>query len=76
LLHEADLYIKNGRRGGSMVVEFNHTERELLISQLEVMILPELRCQIGSGIRKELRDELKKDKVMLTEILEKLKATG
>lgn len=59
-----------------MVVEFNHTERELLISQLEVMILPELRCQIGSGIRKELRDELKKDKVMLTEILEKLKATG
>jgi len=59
-----------------MVVEFNHTERELLISQLEVMILPELRCQIGSGIRKELRDELKKDKLMLTEILEKLKATG
>jgi len=59
-----------------MVVEFNHTERELLISQLEVMILPELRCQIGSRIRKELRDELKKDKVMLTEILEKLKATG
>jgi|APDOM4702015191_1054821.scaffolds.fasta_scaffold1103242_1 hypothetical protein len=57
-----------------MVVELNHTERELLITQLEVMILPELRCQIGSGVRKELRDEMKKEKVALTDILQKLKA--
>jgi hypothetical protein len=59
-----------------MVFELNDTEKELLISQIEVMILPELRCQIGSGIRKVLRDELKKDKIALTNILEKLKATG
>lgn len=57
-----------------MVVDLNHTERDILITQLEVMILPELRCQIGSGVRKELRDEMKKEKVALTEILGKLKA--
>jgi hypothetical protein len=59
-----------------MVVELNHLERDFLINQLEVMILPELRCQIGSGVRKELRDELKKEKAALVEILQKLKSAA
>jgi hypothetical protein len=59
-----------------MVVELNHLERDFLISQLEVMILPELRCQIGSGVRKELRDELKREKAALVEILQKLKSAA
>jgi len=56
-----------------MMIELNDKERELLVQQIEVMILPELRCQIGSRVRKELRDELKHEKVVLTQILEKLK---
>jgi hypothetical protein len=56
-----------------MVIELNIQERNFLIDQLEVMILPELRCQIGSGIRKELRDDLKKEKEILVNIIEKLK---
>lgn len=56
-----------------MVIELNAQERNFLIDQLEVMILPELRCQIGSGIRKELRDDLKKEKEILVNIIEKLK---
>ena len=56
-----------------MVVELTVQERNLLINQLEDMILPELRCQIGSGIRKDLRDVLKKEKETLINIVEKLK---
>jgi hypothetical protein len=56
-----------------MVIELNIQERNFLIDQLEVMILPELRCQIGSGIRKELRDDLKKEKEILVNIIEKLR---
>jgi len=56
-----------------MVVELNHRERDLLVTQLEVMIIPELRCEIASGMPKELRDELKREKATLTQIVEKLK---
>jgi len=59
-----------------MMIELNDNERELLVHQIEVMILPELRCQIGSGVRKELRDEMKHEKVVLTQILEKLKGAA
>jgi hypothetical protein len=72
-------YGNNDERKGenvNMVVELNHLERDFLINQLEVMILPELRCQIGSGVRKELRDELKKEKAALVEILQKLKSAA
>jgi len=56
-----------------MVVELNYKERDLLVTQLEVMIIPELRCEIASGMPKELRDELKREKIVLTHIVEKLK---
>ncbi len=55
-----------------MNVEFEPKERDLLITELE-SILPELRGIIASGVRKDLRDEMKKDKVILYTILEKLK---
>jgi hypothetical protein len=57
-----------------MIVELNEQEKDLLISEIEVNVLPELRCQIGSGVRKEIRDDLKLDKVTLIRIVEKLKA--
>jgi hypothetical protein len=59
-----------------MVVELNPKERDLLITQLEIMIIPELRCEIASGMPKTLSDELKQEKAALTKILEKLKAAA
>jgi DNA-binding MarR family transcriptional regulator len=57
------------------MLEINEQEKEVLISQLEVMVLPELRCQIGSRVPKDIRDDLKKDKMTLVNIVEKLKAS-
>jgi hypothetical protein len=59
-----------------MVVELNPKERDLLITQLEIMIIPELRCEIASGMPKALSDELKQEKAVLTKILEKLKTAA
>jgi hypothetical protein len=59
-----------------MVIELNPKEIDLLVTQLEVMIIPELRCEIASGMPKALSDELKREKVALTQILEKLKAAA
>ena len=58
-----------------MILEINEQEKEILISQIEVMVLPELRCQIGSRVPKDIRDDLKKDKMTLVSIVEKLKAS-
>jgi hypothetical protein len=55
-----------------MKVELEPKERDLLVVELE-SIIPELRGLIASGMRKELRDDLKKDKVILMDVLEKLK---
>lgn len=55
-----------------MKVELEPKEIELLVGELE-NIIPELRGLIASGMRKDLRDDIKKDKFMLMEILEKLK---
>jgi len=57
------------------MLEINEQEKEVLISQIEVMVLPELRCQIGSRVPKDIRDDLKKDKMTLVSIVEKLKAS-
>jgi len=59
-----------------MGIDLTVQERNLLVNQLEDLILPELRCQIGSGIRKDLRDVLKKEKEILMNIIEKLKTVG
>jgi len=59
-----------------MIVELDQQEKDLLISEIEVMVLPELRCQIGSRVPKEIRDDLKKDKDSLISIVERLKAAS
>jgi len=56
-----------------MVVNLNDKEKELLITELEGTTIPELRGVIASGMRKNLRDELKEDEVVLKGLLEKLK---
>jgi hypothetical protein len=56
-----------------MIVNLDKTERDLLVTELEETTIPELRGLIASGMRKELRDELKQDEVALKSVLEKLK---
>ncbi len=55
-----------------MKLDLKPQERDLLVTELE-SIIPELRGVIASGVQKDLRDEMKKDKEMLIEILDKLK---
>lgn len=55
-----------------MKIELKPRERDLLVTELE-SIIPELRGIIASGVKKDLRDELKEDKNVLMEILDKLK---
>jgi hypothetical protein len=56
-----------------MIVNLDKTERDLLVTELEETTIPELRGMIASGMRKELRDELKRDEDALKNVLEKLK---
>ncbi len=56
-----------------MMVNLEKAERDLLITELEKTTIPELGVMIASGMRKNLRDELKQDEVALKNILEKLK---
>jgi hypothetical protein len=55
-----------------MKVDLKPKEIELLATQLESTI-QELRGLIASGMRKEMRDDIRKDKMMLMDILEKVK---
>ena len=56
-----------------MIVNLDEKERELLVTELERSIIPDLREFIASGLRKTHRDELKKDEDTLKHLLEKLK---
>jgi hypothetical protein len=56
-----------------MIIDLNKKERDLLVTELEKSIIPELRGIIASGMRKVDRDDLKEDEVALKTILEKLK---
>ena len=56
-----------------MNVNLNMKEKELLVNELEETTIPELRVMIASGMKKELRDELKQDEEVLKGLLEKLK---
>lgn len=56
-----------------MLVNLEKKERDLLVTELEKSIIPELRGIIASGLRKDDRDELKEDEVALKHVLEKLK---
>jgi hypothetical protein len=55
-----------------MNVHLEPKEIELLATQLESTI-QELRGLIASGMRKDMRDDIRKDKLMLMDILEKVK---
>ncbi len=56
-----------------MIVNLEKKERDLLVTELEKSIIPELRGIIASGLRKDDRDDLKEDEVALKNVLEKLK---
>lgn len=56
-----------------MIVNLEKKERDLLVTELEKSIIPELRGIIASKMRKVDRDELKEDEAALKNVLEKLK---
>lgn len=59
-----------------MIIDMNKKERDLLVTELEKSIIPELRGIVASGMRmrKTDQDDLKKeDEVALKNVLEKLK---
>jgi hypothetical protein len=56
-----------------MIVDLEKRERDLLITELEDTTIPQLRELVASGMRKENRDELEEDEVVLKTVLEKLK---
>ncbi len=56
-----------------MIIDIKPAERDLLITELETNIIPELRAEVTSGGRKSFRDILKKDEEMFKELLNKLK---
>lgn len=56
-----------------MIVNLDKKERDLLVTELEKSIIPELRGVIASGMKKVDRDELKEDEEVLKRALEKLK---
>jgi hypothetical protein len=56
-----------------MIINLEKKERDLLVTELEETTIPQIRVLIASGMRKDNRDELKRDEVALKNILEKLK---
>ena len=56
-----------------MIIDLKKEERDLLVTELEMNIIPELRAEVSSGGRKAFRDYLKKDEEVFKELLSKLK---
>jgi hypothetical protein len=57
-----------------MIVNLEKKELDLLVTELEKTAIPQLRELIASGsMRKESRDEMKEEEVMLKTLVEKLK---
>ncbi len=57
-----------------MMVNLERKERDLLVTELEGTMIPQIRELIASGsMRKKSRDELKEDEDVLKVLLEKLK---
>jgi hypothetical protein len=57
-----------------MIIELDKKERDLLVEELELTAIPQIRELIASGsMRKKSRDELREDEVVLKAMLEKLK---
>ena len=57
-----------------MIINLEKKERDLLVTELEKTAIPQLRELIASGsMRKESRDEMKEEEVVLKTLVEKLK---
>ncbi len=56
-----------------MIIDIKPAERDLLVTELETNIIPELRAEVTSGGRKAFREILKKDEEMFKDLLNKLK---
>ncbi len=56
-----------------MMVDLDPKEKELLITELEKTTIPDIRVLIASKMRKNSREELKQDEVVLKGLLNKLK---
>ena len=56
-----------------MVIDLEKKEVDLLVNELEHATIPNLREFIASGLRKDHREELKHDEVVLKHLLGKLK---
>jgi hypothetical protein len=56
-------------------LELDTEERDVLVPELE-SVIRELGGVIASGVRKDLRDEMKKERDMLRDILERLKTAA
>ncbi len=60
------------RKETDMNLELTDKERDMLIGVLKDYI-PELRGEIASGVKHDLKLELKEEEAVLKEVLEKLK---
>ena len=57
-----------------MIVNLEQKERDMLVTELEEAMIPQLRELVASGsMRKKGRDELKQDEEVLRGLLDKLK---
>jgi len=57
-----------------MIVNLDEKERELLVTELEKTTIPQIRELIASGsMRKNSREEMKKEEAILKTLVEKLK---
>lgn len=60
-------------RGVDMNLELSDKEKEMLVGVLKDYI-PELRGEIASGVKHDLKQELKEEEAVLRGLLEKLNA--
>lgn len=56
-----------------MTINLEKRERDLLVTELEETTIPQLRMLVASGMRKNSREELKEDEIVLKTLVEKLK---
>jgi hypothetical protein len=70
---EEVIKIVYSRGGVDMNLELSDKEKEMLVGVLKDYI-PELRGEIASGVKHDLKQELKEEEAVLRGLLEKLNA--
>lgn len=68
---EEVIKIVNSRGGVDMNLELSDKEKEMLVGVLKDYI-PELRGEIASGVKHDMKQELKEEEAVLRGLLEKL----